>query len=77
MLSFPYQEEEWERSEPYLGDVVISVETANRQRKGPLREELKILSLHGALHLVGYDHEADRGQMARLESKLKKEFRLR
>ena len=75
ILSFPYEEAEWEE-ESYLGDILISVETAHRQRKQTLLEELKVLSLHGLLHLLGYDHETDRGEMKALERKLKREFRL-
>ncbi len=54
----------------YLGDIVISAETAraNAQRYGVrLEEELKLLALHGVLHLLGHDHETDSGQMARQE----------
>lgn len=54
----------------YLGDILISVETArdNAQRLGlRLEEELQVLALHGVLHLLGYDHERDQGEMARLE----------
>lgn len=61
----------------YLGDIVISVETANRQahRRGSnLRRELKVLTLHGFLHLLGYDHETDDGQMRRLEYRLRRRF---
>jgi probable rRNA maturation factor len=42
-----------------LGDVIISVETAERQAKGELIDELRLLAVHGALHLLGYDHETD------------------
>jgi len=61
----------------YLGDIVISVETANRQahRRGShLRRELKVVALHGFLHLLGYDHETDDGQMRRLEYRLRRRF---
>ncbi|MFQ5930072.1 MAG: rRNA maturation RNase YbeY [Acidobacteriota bacterium] len=75
VLSFPYEEDEWEE-ESYLGDILISVETAHRQRRKTLLEELKVLSLHGLLHLLGYDHETDRGEMEVLERKLKREFRV-
>lgn len=54
----------------YLGDILISVETARRNapRYGlRLEEEIKILALHGLLHLLGYDHENDAGRMAREE----------
>ena len=53
------------------GDLAISVPTALRQaaRAGTLRSpsEIKVLILHGLLHLAGYDHETDDGQMARRE----------
>jgi rRNA maturation RNase YbeY len=54
----------------YLGDVLISVETAreNARRYGlRLEEEIEVLALHGVLHLLGYDHERDAGEMARVE----------
>ena len=53
-----------------LGDVLISVETAqeNARRYGlRLEEEIEVLALHGVLHLLGYDHERDAGEMARVE----------
>ena len=61
------------------GDLAISVETAARQAAEyghPLATELQILVLHGLLHLGGYDHEADRGQMARKEAALRRRFGL-
>jgi probable rRNA maturation factor len=61
------------------GDIAISVEIAaeNAARLGhPLATELKVLILHGMLHLAGYDHEKDSGQMARKEHKLRTELKL-
>jgi probable rRNA maturation factor len=62
------------------GDLAISVETARRQgaaRGHSLGTEIKILILHGLLHLAGYDHETDTGQMARREQMLHKKLGLR
>lgn len=61
------------------GDLAISVETASREagRLGhSLDLELRILLLHGVLHLAGYDHEADSGEMARKENTLRKKLGL-
>jgi probable rRNA maturation factor len=61
------------------GDLAVSVETAVRQAEQfghPLATELQILVLHGLLHLSGYDHEADQGQMARKELGLRRRFGL-
>jgi probable rRNA maturation factor len=58
-----------------LGDVVIAAGVAARQarRAGhPLSVELRVLALHGLLHLLGYDHEHDDGRMARLERRLRR-----
>ena len=58
-----------------LGDVVISVETAERNARGlgrTLGQELDVLALHGFLHVLGYDHETDHGTMDRLERRLRK-----
>jgi len=58
-----------------LGDIVISLDRAarNAPRFGrTLSEELQILTLHGFLHVLGYDHETDDGTMDRLESRLRK-----
>ncbi|MGH9863548.1 MAG: rRNA maturation RNase YbeY [Candidatus Acidiferrales bacterium] len=68
VLSFPVSEGKGRNG--YRGDVVISVETAGRNARRyrhSLEEEIKLLALHGALHLLGYDHETDRGQMNRRE----------
>ena len=75
VLSFP-GEQDWPMEAPYAGDVLISVESALRQTREGLLSELKVLSLHGLLHLLGYDHQSDDGEMLRLEATLKKEFRL-
>jgi probable rRNA maturation factor len=61
------------------GDLAISVETAAREaesRGHALVLELEILLLHGVLHLAGYDHETDTGQMARKEEKLRRQLGL-
>jgi len=58
----------------FLGDVVISVETARRnarQEGHSTLSEIRWLILHGVLHLLGYDHETDRGEMTRLELALR------
>ena len=63
----------------FAGDVAISAEiaAANAKRLGhSVGEEIKILVLHGVLHLSGYDHERDDGQMARAEANLRKEMKL-
>jgi probable rRNA maturation factor len=62
-----------------LGELAISVERAAGQAQqyghGVL-DEVRILMLHGVLHLVGMDHDRDRGEMARAERKLRVEFGL-
>jgi probable rRNA maturation factor len=61
------------------GDLAISVETAQRQAAEhghSLAAELKILVLHGVLHLAGHDHERDGGAMARKERRLRRELGL-
>ncbi len=67
------------RGQPYLGDIAISPEMAKRnaRRDGrSLCEELRILLLHGMIHLAGYDHETDRGEMAKLESRMRRRLGL-
>jgi rRNA maturation RNase YbeY len=70
VLAFPAGEP----SAGFLGDIVISVPYATRQarrRGGPPSRELDRLLLHGYLHLLGYDHEADDGEMDALEATLR------
>jgi probable rRNA maturation factor len=67
---------------PFLGDIVIASGLARRQareRGHALATELRILALHGLLHLLGYDHEhsGDRGRMARAETRLRRRGGLR
>ncbi len=62
-----------------LGDIAISPATAQRYAKKngrKLSSELQVLILHGVLHLLGYDHETDRGEMDRIERKLRKRLGL-
>jgi probable rRNA maturation factor len=76
VLSFP---SEVVGARRFVGDVAISVEIAaqNGKRLGhSSADEVKILILHGLLHLAGYDHEADHGEMARTEERLRKKLRL-
>jgi len=71
VLSFPA---EGIGAEDLAGDLAISVPTALRQaieQGHSLSTEVKVLMLHGLLHLAGYDHEADSGQMARRERLLR------
>lgn len=76
VLSFPAGQDEFEMAEGRtLGDVVISVEQAVRQaREHGLEFETEVaqLILHGVLHLCGYDHERDNGEMNRLEVRLRR-----
>ena len=76
VLSFPAPSE---FSARHAGDLAISLETASRQAKTyghTLRDEVRILLLHGLLHLSGEDHETDNGQMASREETLRRELRL-
>ncbi|HEX3558497.1 MAG TPA: rRNA maturation RNase YbeY [Pyrinomonadaceae bacterium] len=73
VLSFPWEQDEFEKSEGLsLGDVVVSVEQAARQAEEhglDFDAEVAQLILHGLLHLCGYDHERDGGEMNALELK--------
>lgn len=84
VLSFAYHEGEQfadiaalEGETVHLGDVVISVETAARYATElglSFAREIEFLVIHGTLHLAGYDHETDHGEMNRLEKKLRKQL---
>jgi probable rRNA maturation factor len=65
---------------PFLGDIVIARGVAKRQARAARHTEateLKILALHGLLHLLGYDHERDHGRMRRVERRLRRKGGLR
>jgi probable rRNA maturation factor len=76
VLSFPNARAAFEGAEELnLGDVVISVERAEAQSAEhglTFDEEVSQLILHGLLHLCGYDHETDNGEMNRLELRLRR-----
>jgi probable rRNA maturation factor len=67
------------KSPRFLGEIVIARGIAQKQAKNlshPARIELRVLALHGLLHLLGYDHEVDDGRMARAEARLRRKARL-
>ena len=75
VLSFPRLDE----SAEFAGDIAISADIARQNARllgHTLAEEIKILALHGLLHLAGYDHERDGGRMAREECRLRRAFAL-
>jgi probable rRNA maturation factor len=79
VLSFPAPQSLGGRSRQIAGEVAISAEIAreNARRFGhSFAEEIKILTLHGVLHLAGFDHERDHGEMARKESRLRRLMKL-
>jgi probable rRNA maturation factor len=66
-------------SDGFAGDIAISVDIAARNARGlghSTRDEICILILHGILHLAGYDHERDRGEMAEKEMLLRRRLAL-
>jgi len=74
VLSFPSAE-----TKECLGELAISLDRAREQAAEhghSLDHELRILMLHGALHLAGFDHERDRGEMARAETRWRKKLGL-
>jgi probable rRNA maturation factor len=74
VLSFPSEDP------GCLGDIVIAAGVARRQAHTAghsLQTELRVLALHGLLHLLGYDHEHDDGRMARVETRLRRRGGLR
>ena len=78
VLSFPAKPYEFEKQEDAsLGDIVISAQQAARQAAEndlTLDNEIAQLILHGLLHLCGYDHETDKGEMNRLEIRLRRKL---
>ncbi len=76
VLSFPAEPDAQKR---FAGEIAISTEIAAQNAwalRHSLAEEVKILVLHGVLHLRGYDHECDNGQMARREEQLRAKLHL-
>jgi probable rRNA maturation factor len=74
VLSFPFEAEAFEQDENNLGDVFISLEQAEKQaieNTLDFETEIKQLILHGILHLRGFDHETDNGEMNRRELELR------
>jgi probable rRNA maturation factor len=66
--------------EPFLGEIVIARGVARRQARHAHHSELtelRVLALHGLLHLLGYDHERDGGEMRRAERRLRRKGGLR
>jgi probable rRNA maturation factor len=64
----------------FLGDIVIARGVARRQAREARhseRTEIRVLALHGLLHLLGYDHERDHGRMLRVERRLRRKGGLR
>jgi probable rRNA maturation factor len=86
VLSFPFEGSAGQsgkakrgRRAKYLGDIAISPRVAKRNAKQfgrTLVDELRILILHGLLHLLGYDHETDGGEMDRKEQRLRRRLGL-
>jgi probable rRNA maturation factor len=73
VLSFPNPQSPLR--DPFLGEIVIARGVARRQARDAghsERTELRVLALHGLLHLLGYDHEQDRGTMRRVERRLRR-----
>lgn len=80
VLSFPSEQSDHDPANHDLGEIIISMERAEAQAAefGHSRiAEIRILMLHGLLHLTGLDHEQDRGEMAEAEDKWRSEFGLR
>jgi probable rRNA maturation factor len=79
VLSFPAPRSECSTARRVAGEVAISADIArdNAVRLGhSVADEVKILVLHGILHLAGFDHERDNGEMARKESRLRLQLKL-
>jgi probable rRNA maturation factor len=79
VLSFAAPRFEPSKARRIAGDVAISADIArdNARRLGhSVKDEIKILALHGILHLAGFDHENDNGEMARKEIRLRQQLKL-
>ncbi len=86
VLSFPFEAEDFEfdsesstSANEYLGDIAISLDQAERQaveNNLDFETEIKQLILHGILHLCGYDHETDDGEMNKLELKYRQKLEI-
>jgi len=79
VLSFPSEQDDFSASSPMLGEVAIAVEQAAKQagENGlKIEQEIAQLILHGLLHLCGYDHERDNGEMNKLELQLRRKLRI-
>lgn len=81
VLSFPYEPDQYDylETDNFLGDIVISLETAQKQaaeNKLSFETEIKQLILHGILHLCGYDHATDAGEMNSIEIKLRDKLKI-
>jgi probable rRNA maturation factor len=75
VLSFPAKRARRPQSLEYVGDIAISPQTARRNARRFSRSlslEMRILILHGMIHLAGFDHETDQGEMDRLEQRLRR-----
>ena len=79
VLSFPAAPADVPGEIPTLGDIVISIDRASEQAQEnglTLENEIEQLVLHGLLHLCGYDHETDEGEMNRIEVNLRRKLRI-
>jgi probable rRNA maturation factor len=77
VLSFPVSGSRPSVGTEYVGDIAISPETARRNARRFARSlgvEMRILILHGMIHLAGFDHETDHGEMDRLEGRLRRKL---
>jgi len=79
VLSFPFEADEFDTERNFLGDVIISLEQAQKQANEnglDLETEIKQLILHGVLHLCGFDHETDNGEMNSRELELREKLKI-
>jgi probable rRNA maturation factor len=79
VLSFPSPQPRRGQAKRVAGDIAISADIARenaRRLDHSVAGEVKILVLHGILHLAGFDHERDNGEMARKEGRLRQQLKL-